>query len=818
MHKEWQIIRQAIHRLRGKPLYATVIVFCLALGIGANTAVFSVVKTLLLNPLLVKDLDRLVSTLDMRNGDDPFGASGVDYVAFKKEATSFSSIGVALPKSFKLVGTERPEHVEGAAISAGYFQTLGINPLVGRSFTPEDDRPGADAVAILSHDIWQRNFGADPKLIGRNVTLANRIYSVIGVMPAGFDLPEGAQVWVPLAIDIETLPLSERLKNSYFLIGRLKAGVSLDQANAEAHNIGVHIEQELPQWRRGWSIKLLPLRQEILGDTTGKVRPVIYLLIFVVCFLLLITCANVANLLLVRSLERGHEVAVQIALGASRRQLMSQLLTESVILALLGGGVGLGLAGLVTKLFTTLKPISPLALRGILDHVDIDGSVLLFTFVISLLTGLLFGLAPMFQSSLSGALVQNLREGGQRGGLSLGGRRLLNVLMVAEIIMAMVLLIGASLMIRNFQQLNNARLGFRKDHLLSVGMYLSTEDYPGYQQRADFVKRLVEHVRTLPGVLSAGVTTNIPLDPISKDATYTVEGKPPVDSSEVPITADRVVTPGYLEMMNIPLLRGRFLNDQDRADTLPVVVVSRELARRAWGDEDPIGKRIRIGYPPDPKKPWYTVVGLVDDVKEDRFNYEIDRAVWYMSYAQRDLNIFPIRLVVLSKDDPASLAPSVRNAVRAINKNQPVSAAVTIDDFLSDFLGPQRFSALLGSIFAGIGLLLAVVGIYSVTSYSVAQRTREFGIRLALGAQRKDLIRIILSAGLRLAGVGLAVGLLCGFVLTRVLSGMLYQAGPAAPEMLVGTVAALGLVAMAAMYMPARRALKVDPSKTLRYE
>ncbi len=818
MGKQWQIVRQAFHRLRGKPLYATVIVFCLALGIGANTAVFSVVKTLLLNPLLVKDLDRLVSTLDMRNGDDPFGASGVDYVAFKKEATSFSSIGVALPKSFKLIGTERPEHVEGAAISAGYFQTLGINPVLGRSFSPADDRAGADAVAILSHDIWQRNFGGDPKIIGRTITLANRIYSVVGVMPAGFDLPEGAQVWVPLATEIETLPLSERLKNSYFLIARMKPGVSLEQANSEAHNIGVHIEQEFPQFRRGWSLKLLPLRQEILGDTTGKVRPVIYLLIFVVCFLLLITCANVANLLLVRSLERGHEVAVQIALGASRKQLMSQLLVESILLALMGGVVAVVLAAFVARLFTTLKPISPLALRGVLDHVDIDGSVLFFTFLISLLTGLLFGLAPMLQSSSSGALVQNLREGGQRGGLSMGGRRLLNVLMVGEIIMAMVLLIGAGLMIRNFQQLNNAKLGFRKDHLLSVGMYLSQEDYPGYPQRADFVKRLVERVQSLPGVLSAAVTTNIPLDPISKDATYTVEGKPPLDSSEVPITADRVVTPGYLEMMNIPLLRGRSLSDQDRDGTLPVVVVSRELARRAWGDDDPIGKRIRIGYPPDPRNPWVTVVGLVDDVKEDRFNYEIDRAVWYMSYAQRDLNIFPIRLVVLAKDDPASLAASVRNAVWSINKNQPVSAAITMEDFLAEFLGPQRFSALLGSIFAGIGLVLAIVGIYSVTSFSVAQRTREFGIRLALGAQRKDVVRLILISGLRLTAVGLAVGLLCGFVLTRVLSGMLYEAGSAAPSMLAGTVAGLGLVALAAMYMPARRAMKLDPGKTLRYE
>jgi putative ABC transport system permease protein len=620
-----------------------------------------------------------------------------------------------------------------------------------------------------------------------------------------------------LSTNIETQSLDERLRHSYILVGRLKPGISLAQANAEARGIGVHLEKDFSEWRRGWAIKLLPLRQEILGDINGKMRLVIYLLVFVVCFLLLITCVNVANLLLVRSLERNHEVAVQVALGASRKRLVSQLLSESVILALAGGVVGLVLASMGTKLFASFKVTQGMDMKAMLDHADLDGTVLLFTFAVSLVTGLLFGLAPMRQILLPGALAQGLR-GGQRAGMGVAGKRLLNVLMVGEIIMATVLLIGAGLMIRNFQQLNDTKLGFRKDRLLSTTLYLSPEDYPTYQQRTDFVKRLVEYVRTRPGVLSAGVTTNLPLDEPSLDAGYTIEGKPPADSSEVPITSDRVVTPGYLEMMNIVLLRGRFLSDQDRADTVPVVVVTREFARHAWGDEDPIGKRLKIGYPPKPTSPWYTVVGMVDNVKEDRWSFEIDRASWYMSYAQRDVNLFPVRLLVLSNGDPASLTSEVRNAVWTINKNQPVGEAVTMENFVADFLGPQQFTAVLGSIFAGIGLILAVVGIYSVTSYSVTRRTREFGIRVALGAQRKDVVRLVLTDGLRLASLGLGVGLLFGFILSRVISSVLFQVGPATPQLLGGGAACLAIVAMAAMYIPVRRAMKVDPNKTLRYE
>lgn len=809
------IIRQTLRRLRGRPLYAGMIILCLCFGIGANSAIFSVVNTLLLHPLIVRDIDHLVFTLDMRNGDDPFEASGVDYVAFKK-ADSFQSVGVGRRQSFRLLGTERPEQLDGAAVAEDYFPTIGISPARGRLFDAQDDRPGAGSVAIISYQLWQRRFGGQTSTIGQSVRLNDRTYEVVGIMPKDFDLPLGNSIWVPLATNVEAQSVYDNTRHNMFLVARLKPGVSLERASVEVDKIARQLQLDFPEQRQGWTLKLIPLRQQILGDITGHLRPAIFLLVFVVGFLLLITCANVANLLLVRSLERSHEIALQIALGASKARLMLQLLTESIILSLAGGAAGLALARLGAFLFERFRPISTFSLKSVLEHIEIDSHVILFTFVVSLGTGVLFGLAPMFHTSLPGSLIRHLREGGQRGSGS-SGRGLLKALMVGEIVMAVVLLIGAGLMIKNLQELQNAKLGFRTDHLLSLHMYLSPEDYPTHVQRAEFVQRLVERTGAVPGVVSAAVTTNIPLSLSSYDASYTVEGKPLVSKSEVPITADRVVTPGYQKLMGIPLLQGRFLSESDGPNTLPVVVVSKDFARREWPGQDPIGRRVKRGNPARDDSPWYTVVGLVDDVKEDRFNYRGDRPVWYMAYAQRDLNA-PIDLVVSTQGDPASLANSVRSAVWSINKNQPIASTVTMDAHLAEFFGPQRFSALAGTIFAVIGLILAVVGIYSVTAYSVTQRTREFGIRLALGARMADLSKLVLRDGLRLVSIGLFAGLLGGLALGRIISGFLYQVSPASPETFVGTALLLLTVTLIAMYVPTRRVAKVDPSKTLRYE
>ncbi|HEX7773059.1 MAG TPA: ABC transporter permease, partial [Pyrinomonadaceae bacterium] len=627
-------IRLAFRRLIRKKMVSAVIVFCLALGIGANTAIFSVVNALLVRPLPVEDVDRVVFTLDMRTDDDPFEASILDANAFKTHGRLFSDVGLGLYQVFSLRGTDRPERLSGAAISSDYLTTLRIKPILGRAFLPEDDKAGAAPVALLSHSLWQSRFAGDQNILGRTLTMGNSNYTVVGVLPQSFDLPLGTQVWVPLALNLETLSIREQAAHTYFLVARLKPGVSIEDANREVKSIAQDLERQYPEHRKGWSLKLIPLRQQLLGDITGTLRPTLLLLMAVVGFLLLITCTNIATLLLTRSLERRYETAVQIALGANRKRLILQLLTEGILLSLLGGIAGLLFARFVTGSLMALKPVYFFALKDTFQQVPISASVLAFTFGVSLLTGIVFVLAPAVFVATSGNLVSDLGEGGQRGGIGKKGKRSFEFLIVAEIAVATVLLFGAIMMVKSFQRLSEAKLGFRSDNLLSMELYLSEADYTEYVQRTEFTKRLLDKVASLPGVVSAGITTNIPISVSSLDASYTVEGKPPNDASEIPITAHRLVSPGYMETLGLTLLEGRMIEEQDRADTLRVVVISKEFANREWPGESALGKRVRPGHPPAPTTPWYTVVGVVDNVKEDRFNFRIDRPVWYLPYVQ----------------------------------------------------------------------------------------------------------------------------------------------------------------------------------------
>jgi putative ABC transport system permease protein len=810
-------IRLAWRRLTRRKMMSAVIILCLALGIGANTAIFSVVNALLVRPLPIEEVERVVFTLDMRTEDDPFEASILDANAFRAQGRTFSDVGIGAYEVFSLRGTDRPERLSGAAISSDYLTTLRIKPLLGRGFLPDDDRAGAAPVALLSHDLWRSRFGGDPNILGRSLLLGNQNYTVVGVLQPGFDLPLRTQIWVPLALNLETLPIKEQAAHKYFLVARLKPGVSIEDANKDAKAIAQELERQYPEHRKGWGIKLIPLRQQLLGDITGNIRPTLFLLMGVVGFLLLISCANVASLLLVRSLERRYETAIQIALGASRGRLLLQLLTESLLLSLLGGALGLLFARLVTNSLMVLNPVYFFAMRDVFQEVPISGQVLAFTFGVSVLTGILFGLAPALWAAPSDSVVAGLREGGQRGGIGRRGRRLFEGLIVAEIAVATVLLFGAIMMVKSFQRLNDAKLGFRPDNLLAMELYLSEADYAQHVNRVDFTKRLLERVRSLPGVVSAGVTTNIPVSVSSLDASYTVEGKPPVDLSEIPITAHRLVSPAYMETLGLTLLQGRFIEEQDQGAAQPVVVVSKEFASRAWPGESPLGKRVRPGFPPAPSTPWYSVVGVVDDVKEDRFNFRIDRPVWYLPYASAD-NDQPVTLLVRTAVPPLSLVDPVRAEIHALNRNQPISEVTTMDKHLSEFLGPQRFTALLTSLFAALGLFLAALGIYGVTAYSVTQRTREFCIHLAFGARWGHLVRMVVGRGLWLALLGLVLGTAGGLALGRVLSNLLYQVRPAAPEVMLIPVVVLLLVVLTAIYLPMFRLLKLDPASGLRHE
>lgn len=807
-------VRIAIRRLIRNKTYSVVIILSLALGIGANTATFGVINTLLLRPLPVKDVDRVVFTLDMREDFDPFGVAFLDAAAFKNNARSFSMIGWGRAQIFRLLGMERPERLAGAAISSEYLRTLGIDARLGRIFLPEDDRPEASPVCLISHSFWQNFFGGDEHILGRSLNLDNRDYIIVGVLKEGFDLPESTKVWVPLATNIEALPLEQQAAHANFLLARLNPGVSVEQANREAREIAGQLARDYPQWRKNWGIKLIPLRQQLIGDTDGNIRPTLFLLMAIVGFLLLITCANVASLLLARSVERSHETAIQVALGASRRQLIGQLLTESILLSLIGGAIGLVFAKLIATSMMSLQPVYFYTMKDVFQNVPIDRRVLGFTFLISLFAGVIFGLVPATRTVVTGNIADNLKEGGQRASGGITGRRLFGLLMVGEIAVAMVLVMGASLMVKSFQKLTDAKLGFAPDHLLTLQMTLLESDYPRHVQRAAFVKELIEKVKSLPGVTSAGVTTNTPLSVPSVDAPFTVEGKHQVDSAEVPITAHRLVSPEYLQALGVNLLQGRLIEEQDQPNSLPVVVVSKEFAARAWPGEDPIGKRVRRTSTP---LPWYTVVGVVDDVKEDRFNFRIDRPVWYIPYVQLD-NRLAVNLLVRTSVDPTSLASAIRRVIGEINHYQPISEATTIEEEVRGLLGPQRFTALLSGLFAGLGLFLAALGICGVTAYTVMQRTREFCVRLAFGARWADLVRIVLGRGSWLALSGLVIGLAGGLSLGRVLSSLLYQVSPTAPDTMIVPALLLLLVILMAMCLPMIRVAKLEPMEGLRTE
>lgn len=822
-----QDVRLAFRRLLRKKTYSAVIVISLALGIGANAAIFSVVNNLLLRPLPIKDVDRVVFTFDMHTENDPFWVAPMDAVAFRNEGRFFADMGLGRVQFFHLLGRERPERVSGAVVSSDYLAALGIEPSFGRAFTPNDDRPEADPVAVISSSFWKTYFGSDAGILGRTLNLDNRIYSVVGVLPEGFDFPNDTKIWVPFATNIEALPLERQAIHDHFLVARLRPGISLEAANTEVRAIAGRLEEAYPRYRKGWTIKLVPLRQQLLGDINGRINQTLLLLMAIVAFLLLITCANVASLLLARSVERSHETAVQIALGARRRRLISQLLIESVLLSLIAGVVGLFLASALANSMMALGPIYFFTLKDVFQSVDVDWRVLTFTFIVSLLTGVIFALAPITRTSLSRSHVDQLKEGGQRSSEGPGGRRLFDALIVGEIAVATILLIGAGLLVRSFQEFSKTEIGFRPDHLLTTEMNLLESDYPQQSQKTRFVEQVLERVRNLPGVTSAGITTTIPLGLVSHFASYTVEGKPPLGTSETPLTAHRLVTPRYLETLGVSLVQGRLIEEQDRIDSPAVAVVTEELAKRCWPGEDPIGKRIGRGYPPSTEMSWYTVVGVVKDVKEDRSDFRADQATWYLPYSQIERTLplgarqrdssFPVSLVVRTGINPSSIVGSIREAIASVNRNQPLSEPITMEEHISDYMDPERFTAVLSAVFAGLGLFLAAAGIYGVTSYSVTQRTREFSVRMAFGARWADLIRLVLGRGVRLALLGLLIGSAGGFALSRILSSLLYQPSPTTLEVFIGPAVVLLGVVLVAIYLPMLRLTRLEPIEGLRY-
>jgi len=811
-----QDLRYGARMLLKSPTYTAIAIAALALSIGANTAVFSAVNTLLLRPLPLKDLDRLVFSVALREGFDPFGSSLLEFEAYRQRNHSFESIGVAMQRSFNLIGRGEPERIRGALIMADYLTTLGVNPILGRSLTLEEDQPGGPAVAMMGYGLWQKHFGGDTRVIGEKLNLEGRSYTVIGVMPPDFDLPEAAEIWLPLQTKIDSLPLTDRAVPGYEVVAKLRPGVSLRQADAESKSIARQLEQEFPQVRRGWGVKLIWLRQELLGDLAGRVNKALVALIGGVGFLLLICCANVANLQLARGFARTRELALRRALGASRSRLIRQLLTESMLLALLGGAAGLVLAHWIVPLLAAINPIQGISLAGFFHNFRIDSRVLAFALLVTLATGAIFGLLPALKGAGEREVMPSLKQGDQHSA-SAPGHGWLNVLIVSEIAIAMTLLVAGGLIARSFNRLQHVDLGFKSDNLLTVKMILPASKYSEYRQRIAFVDQVLERVKILPGVLSAGTTTNIPLErEIAYDSVFSVEGRPPVNPNDVPITSHRLVSPDYLKTLGVTLIKGRLIDETDRAGKPPVVVISEELAREAWPGEDPLGKRIKR-VRPNQDFLWMTVVGVVKDVKEDLFNYRINRPVWYVPYAQLENN-FPVNLVVRTSSDPARVTAAVREAIHAVDPDQPVSNVMTMNENLAGVLVTERFSAILMNALGASGLLLAALGLYGVMAYSVSQRTAEIGVRVALGAQRIHVLQLILSQGAKLTLLGVVIGVAAAWALTRLLGGLLFEVNATDPATFLSISLLLVSIALIACFLPARRALSVDPVIALRAE
>ena len=805
----WQDLRYAVRILAKSPGFAAVAILTLALGIGANTAIFSVVDAVLLKRLPYRDPGRLVMvwTTTPHAGDDFSPVAPADFEDWKKLNQSFESMAASTDELFTLTGAGEPQQLLGYRFSSDFLDVLGATPQLGRNFRPDEDRPGNDTVVILSHRLWMRAFAGDPSIVGRSITLDAKPYTVIGVMPAEFAHPaENVDVWAPLAPDAEFL--ANRRARAFRIVARLKPRVSFAAAQADMNNISHRLADLYPETDRDRHCRLETIRDDYVGD----IRPALTVLLGAVGFILLIGCANLANLLLARTVSRQKEIAVRTALGASPFRLARQFLSESLVISLIGGGLGVLLAGWLNHLLLIIFPnnIANLSIPKV-ESLPIGGRVLLFTLLAALVTALLCGLVPAFRA-VRCDVNETLKQSGRGSSTGLADRRLRSLLVVSEIALSLMLLSGAGLMLKSFLYMQRGRLGFDPNHLLAAELFLSQNRYPDPPKRDVFVNAVLDRVRALPGVRSVAVVSFIPLSGFWSDTRYAVEGQPVAPGSE-PSADMLLATPDYFQTMHIPLLSGRNLSPQDMLNSQRVAVITELLARRQWPNQDPIGKRIQLVNSRNPE--WAEIVGVVGDVKAFGLDKETHPTV-YRPLAQISYPI--VSFVVRTEGDPAQLSHVVQSQIWAVDPGQPIFKTVLFTDLANESSALRRISVILLSCFAGLALFLAILGIYGVMSYSVTQRRPEMGLRMALGAQVGDILRLVLSDGLRLALIGLAVGLAGALALSRVLSSVLFQVSATDPWVLTGVALVLVACAVAASYFPARRATRVDPNVALRYE
>ena len=816
METLWYDLSHGIRNTFKNPGFAAVAVLSLAIGIGANSAIFSVTNALLLRPLPYKDADRLVILWSRSPGlnvpQDWFSPG--QYIDVKTQNTVFENTAIAIGASFNLTGPVAPEHIDGARISSSMFSLLGANAMIGRVLQPEEDQPGKPATVVLCYGFWQRYFGGDESVLGRTLTMNGNTYSIVGVMPAGFTLNkevmpavngiENADLLVPLPLS--DTAQSNRGNEDFNIFARLNEGVSIGQAQAEMDIIADRMKQQYPANyppNGGLTISVVPLLQQVVGDISFALK----VLFGAVGFVLLIACANVANLLLSRAAVRQKEFAIRAAVGASRARLIQQLLTESMVLALTGGLAGVLIA------FLTLKALRVFGPENIprLDEVTIDGRVMAFTCLIALITGLVFGLAPAIRASRVD-LNEVLKEGGRSGSSGRGGHRTRKLLVVSEVALSLLLLIGAGLLIRSYQRIWNAYPGFDSHNVLSLRLSLPSIKYPKPESITQFYHRLIERLNEISEVESVATTYSLPMSTVALAwEPIAVEGYVPSGAQELIISNVRIVSPDYFQTMRIPLVNGRYFDHRDVKGAPETVIVDEAMAERFWPNEDPLGKRLQRGG----SGSWRTVVGVISNARQYSAEKEPPIAVYYPSEQFAARNMF---LVIRTTRDPSGMTGAITKEIQALDPEMPVFDVGTMDQRLHDSLARRRFSMFLLGLFAVVASVLAAIGIYGVMAYSVNERTHEIGIRLALGAPPAKVTQLVIRQALVLTSFGIATGLAGAFALTRVMSSLLYGVSATDVGTFVATPLLLGGVAILASYLPALRAARVDPMIALRCE
>jgi putative ABC transport system permease protein len=796
-------IRYAFRVLLKRPGFAAMVILMLALGIAANTAIFSVVNGVLLQPLPYPDSDRLVALRDSNLSKQPDSqvAPG-NFAEWQKQTTVFSALEAYRTVSYNLTGEGAPERLLAGRVSVGMFKMLGAQPILGRDFLAEEEQVGHEKVVIIGESLWRRRFGSETSVIGKALKISGESFTVVGVMPSTFRLPDQREreLWTPIAFkDSE-----KSLHQAHYIdvIGRLKSDISVEQARGELNTIATRLAEQYPDANLGWNVRVTPLLDFVVGDT----KTILWVLFSAVGLVLLIACANVMNLMLARAVTRQREMAIRAALGAGRLRIVRQLVTESVILALLGGLIAWPLASSGLKVVLALAPAD----LPRISAARIDGRALLFTLVITLLSGIIFGLAPAFEI-VKFDPNSTLKNTGSEGNRGVVQRRLGNLLIVTEVAIALVLLVGSGLLIRTVWRLRNVDPGFNYNNALAVTLQLSEKKYSDDQKVAAFSQQLLQQTAVLPGVEAVGVARILPVIHDLPTGIY-IEGRPREPDSKLPQTNYSSVSPDYFKAMGIPLLTGRTFNDGDIANSVRVAIVSESFAKRFFVNENPIGKRINVTTGPEAFR---EIVGVVGDVKQKGLNRETQPHA-YEPFAQAPSQF--MTLVVRTSVEPNSLVPGIRSKVFEIDNELPLQSVRTLDRMITNSISQQKFISALLAVFAGVALLLAIGGLYGVISYAVSQRTRELGIRIALGARVPDVLQLVLRQGMTFVLIGELIGLSGAYALTRLLVGLLFGIKPTDTLTFGFVTLALSSVAFLACYIPARRATRVDPLVALRYE